>query len=292
MGCCDAYDARGCARSTPAFDASWVRERWLFREPAAQPSSPSATPSGSRRCGRAVARPRPRQHDADLSPRTAGRATRSGSGARRQYPARAVKRLPTRLDGPVLLAPPSTATSAASSWRPSARDAWAAEGVAPFVQDNHSRSRAARCAASTSRPPRARASSCAARAGGLDVVVDLRRGSPTFGEWEAFELDDEHGPPAVDPVGFGHGFCVLSELADFVYKCTAITTAADRGGDLVRGFRGGDRVAGGRGAPVLGARPHGPATERVRGACRSSVKLSTRRSRLRARRVSSLFCRG
>jgi dTDP-4-dehydrorhamnose 3,5-epimerase len=55
----------------------------------------------------------------------------------------------------------------------------------------------------------------------LDVVVDLRRGSPTFGEWESFELDDESGRQLFIPVGFGHGFCVLSETADFVYKCTA-----------------------------------------------------------------------
>ena len=54
----------------------------------------------------------------------------------------------------------------------------------------------------------------------FDVVVDLRRGSPTFGEWEGFELDDTHGHQLWIPVGFGHGFCVLSDVADFVYKCT------------------------------------------------------------------------
>ena len=55
----------------------------------------------------------------------------------------------------------------------------------------------------------------------LDVVVDLRRGSPTFGEWEGVELDDEQGHQLFVPIGFGHGFCVLSETADFVYKCTS-----------------------------------------------------------------------
>ena len=59
-----------------------------------------------------------------------------------------------------------------------------------------------------------------ARGAVLDVVVDLRRGSETFGEWEAFELDDVHGHQLWIPVGFGHGFCVLSDVADFVYKCT------------------------------------------------------------------------
>ena len=62
----------------------------------------------------------------------------------------------------------------------------------------------------------------------LDVVVDLRRGSPTFGEWESFELDDVHGRQLWIPVGFGHGFCVLSDEADFVYKCTAYYDARHR----------------------------------------------------------------
>jgi dTDP-4-dehydrorhamnose 3,5-epimerase len=52
----------------------------------------------------------------------------------------------------------------------------------------------------------------------VDVVVDLRRGSPTYGEWEAFELSDENGRILYCPIGFAHGFCVVSELADVFYK--------------------------------------------------------------------------
>jgi dTDP-4-dehydrorhamnose 3,5-epimerase len=52
----------------------------------------------------------------------------------------------------------------------------------------------------------------------LDVVVDLRRGSPTFGEWEGFLLSDENMHMAYCPVGFAHGFCVLSDTADVIYK--------------------------------------------------------------------------
>jgi dTDP-4-dehydrorhamnose 3,5-epimerase len=52
----------------------------------------------------------------------------------------------------------------------------------------------------------------------LDVVVDLRRGSPTFSEWESFELSDENGRHLFIPIGFAHGFCVTSELADVLYK--------------------------------------------------------------------------
>jgi dTDP-4-dehydrorhamnose 3,5-epimerase len=52
----------------------------------------------------------------------------------------------------------------------------------------------------------------------VDVVVDLRRGSPTFGQWEAFDLTDDNGRMVYCPVGFAHGFCVLSDLADVFYK--------------------------------------------------------------------------
>jgi dTDP-4-dehydrorhamnose 3,5-epimerase len=62
------------------------------------------------------------------------------------------------------------------------------------------------------------------------VVVDLRHGSPTFGEWEGHELDDERGHQLWIPVGFGHGFCVLSDVADFVYKCTAYFDPATEAG--------------------------------------------------------------
>jgi dTDP-4-dehydrorhamnose 3,5-epimerase len=51
----------------------------------------------------------------------------------------------------------------------------------------------------------------------VDVIVDLRKGSPTFGEWEAFDLTDENGRMVYCPIGFAHGFCVVSELADVFY---------------------------------------------------------------------------
>ena len=56
-----------------------------------------------------------------------------------------------------------------------------------------------------------------ARGAILDVVVDVRRGSPSFGEWEAFELSDENHHQVWCPVGFAHGFCVVSEVADVIY---------------------------------------------------------------------------
>lgn len=54
----------------------------------------------------------------------------------------------------------------------------------------------------------------------FDVVVDLRRASPTFGQWEGFTLDAQAHERVLVPRGCAHGFLVLSETADFHYKCT------------------------------------------------------------------------
>jgi dTDP-4-dehydrorhamnose 3,5-epimerase len=134
-----------------------------------------------------------------------------------------MERLPTRLDGLVLLAPRVFGDERGFFMETFREDAWAAEGVAgPFVQDNHSRSRRGtlRGIHYQTSPGQGKLVRVA-RGRVLDVVVDLRRSSPTFGEWEAMVLDDEHGHQLWIPIGFGHGFCVLSELADFVYKCTS-----------------------------------------------------------------------
>ncbi len=52
----------------------------------------------------------------------------------------------------------------------------------------------------------------------VDVIVDLRRGSPTYRHWEAHELSDANMHVLYVPVGFAHGFCVTSEVADVLYK--------------------------------------------------------------------------
>lgn len=54
----------------------------------------------------------------------------------------------------------------------------------------------------------------------FDVAVDIRHGSPTFGQWVGEILDDETHKQLYIPPGFAHGFCVLSDVADFHYKCT------------------------------------------------------------------------
>jgi dTDP-4-dehydrorhamnose 3,5-epimerase len=60
-----------------------------------------------------------------------------------------------------------------------------------------------------------------------DVAVDLRRGSPTFGEWVGVELTSENHRQLYVPVGFAHGFVVTSEIALFTYKCTRVYSPAD-----------------------------------------------------------------
>ena len=59
------------------------------------------------------------------------------------------------------------------------------------------------------------------------MVVDIRRGSPTFAQWEAWELDDVSGRQVYCPAGFAHGFQVLSEVADVVYRCSAYYSPDD-----------------------------------------------------------------
>lgn len=64
-----------------------------------------------------------------------------------------------------------------------------------------------------------------------DVVVDLRQGSPTYGKWEGFDLTDENMHALYVPIGFAHGFAVLSDVADVLYKQTRYYTA-----DVERGI--------------------------------------------------------
>ncbi len=132
---------------------------------------------------------------------------------------------PARISGPVLIQP-SVFGDDRGFFVETYRRQWHSDaGIPPleeFVQDNHSRSsrgvvrgmhfhigdgvaKLVRCA----------------RGRILDVLVDLRRGSPSYGEWEGFELDDEKMSILYVPVGFAHGFCVLSEVADVIYKQTA-----------------------------------------------------------------------
>lgn len=66
----------------------------------------------------------------------------------------------------------------------------------------------------------------------FDVAVDIRLGSPTYGQWVAEVLSDDNNKQLYVPPGFAHGFCVLSETARFIYKCTDVYTPNDEHGVL------------------------------------------------------------
>lgn len=63
-----------------------------------------------------------------------------------------------------------------------------------------------------------------------DVVVDIRRGSPRFGRWIGIELSADSQRMLYVPPGFAHGFCALSEVTDFLYKCTGVYMPDDEYG--------------------------------------------------------------
>jgi dTDP-4-dehydrorhamnose 3,5-epimerase len=131
--------------------------------------------------------------------------------------------LPTRLHGLVLLAPPVHGDARGFFTESYRVDAWGQAGVdVGFVQDNHSRSGrgVVRGMHVTLGPGQAKLVRCA-RGRIWDVVVDVRPSSPTYAEWEGFELDDESMRQLYIPVGFAHGFCVLSEIADVTYKVSS-----------------------------------------------------------------------
>jgi dTDP-4-dehydrorhamnose 3,5-epimerase len=87
-----------------------------------------------------------------------------------------------------------------------------------FVQDNHSRSaKGVLRGMHFALDGQAKLVRCA-RGSIFDVVVDLRRESPTYGQWEGFVLDDAEHRQLYVPGGFAHGFCVTSEVADVTYK--------------------------------------------------------------------------
>jgi dTDP-4-dehydrorhamnose 3,5-epimerase len=90
----------------------------------------------------------------------------------------------------------------------------------PFVQDNLSRSARGVLRGLHVQNPMAQGKLVSVLRGSvLDVAVDVRRGSPTFGQHVAVELNEESRRQLWVPRGFAHGFAVLSESADFAYKC-------------------------------------------------------------------------
>jgi len=138
--------------------------------------------------------------------------------------------LPNELSGPLLLAPTVYGDERGFFLEAYREDLFAELGVdTPLVQDNHSRSVRGIVRGMHFQPGQAKLVRCV-RGTILDVVVDIRVGSPQFGRWEAFELDDAEHRQVYVPDGFGHGFCVLSEVADVTYKTSAYYDPVTEGG--------------------------------------------------------------
>jgi dTDP-4-dehydrorhamnose 3,5-epimerase len=124
------------------------------------------------------------------------------------------------------------------SWR---AETWAEAGIDnEWVQDNHSRSRRGvlRGMHFAIGNGQAKLVRCG-RGAILDVLVDIRRGSPTWGEWEGVELSEDNHRQLYVPVGFAHGFLVTSEVADVLYKLDSYYDA-----QLERGIRWDDPEVG------------------------------------------------
>lgn len=97
-----------------------------------------------------------------------------------------------------------------------------------FIQDNWSRSRCGVLRGLHLQHPNAQAKLVSVIRGEIfDVAVDVRVGSPNFGRYVAVTLSEENGRQFFIPRGFAHGFLVLSETADFYYKCDNYYSAAD-----------------------------------------------------------------
>ena len=103
----------------------------------------------------------------------------------------------------------------------------------PFVQDNHSRSTYGVLRGLHFQKTKPQGKLVRVVKGKVyDVAVDLRRGSDTFGQWEAVVLSEENKKQFWVPPGFAHGFLVLSDIADFEYKCTDYYDPLDEGSIL------------------------------------------------------------
>lgn len=165
---------------------------------------------------------------------------------------------PLDLDGVVLVTPTVHGDDRGFFLERYVAPSYLAHGIGPFVQDNHSRSvRGVLRGIHWQLPPKAQGKLVSVVRGAiLDVAVDLRRGSASFGSWVGARLDDRDHRQLWVPPGFGHGFVVLSDVADVHYKSTAGYAP-----DLERGLRWDDPAVGidwgldpaGRG-PTLSAR--------------------------------------
>jgi dTDP-4-dehydrorhamnose 3,5-epimerase len=142
------------------------------------------------------------------------------------------RRLETQLDGVVLIEPEVHGDDRGFLVETFRDGLWRELGIdMQAAQENHSRSgkNILRGLHFQTSPGQAKLVRCL-RGRIWDVAVDLRRNSPTYGQWEGHELDDENHRQFLVPVGFAHGFCVLSDTADVAYKLSSLYDPATEAG--------------------------------------------------------------
>jgi len=142
------------------------------------------------------------------------------------------QKIETELPGVFVLTPKIFHDPRGSFWETYHEEKFANLGIAAkFVQDNHSRSIHGTLRGLHYQWRRPQAKLCRVIEGEVfDVAVDIRRGSPTFGKWVGVTLSAQEGNEMFIPPGFAHGFVVLSETAQFLYKCSDFYDPTGEGG--------------------------------------------------------------
>ena len=128
---------------------------------------------------------------------------------------------PTSLPGVLVIEPNVFGDARGFFMESFRRELFAEAGIPELVQDNHSRSVKNTLRGLHFQYPHGQGKLIRVVRGTVfDVLVDVRAGSPTFGQWEGHWLSDENHRQLWVPPGFAHGFCVTSDSADFLYKCS------------------------------------------------------------------------
>ncbi|MBS0266210.1 MAG: dTDP-4-dehydrorhamnose 3,5-epimerase [Planctomycetes bacterium] len=140
-----------------------------------------------------------------------------------------MKFIPTELPGLVIVEPQVFGDDRGFFMETFQRPKFAAAGIdVEFVQDNHSSSRRGVLRGLHYQLTRPQGKLVRAVRGAIfDVGIDLRRSSPTFGKWFGLELSEANRRQLYVPPGFAHGFCVISDAAEVIYKCTDVWVPQD-----------------------------------------------------------------
>lgn len=140
----------------------------------------------------------------------------------------------TKLDGVLLVTPQVFGDERGFFMETYNRDKAVANGLpGEFVQDNHSKSSRGVLRGLHYQYPQWQGKLVRAVQGEIfDVAVDIRTGSPTYGEWVGYLLNDENKQQLYVPPGFAHGFVVVSDTAEVVYKCTSLYAPEQEGSVL------------------------------------------------------------